>query len=67
MDNNSNNKKSTYNAKAQRKYNEKRKSVSFITTIEKAEQIADCIREKGYNSMNDYLKKLVSRDLGIDL
>lgn len=52
---------------AQARYNKKMKSITFRTNIENHAKIKALTEKKGYTSLNDYLKRLVEKDLNIKL
>ena len=56
-------KKSTYNAKAQKKYNEKRKKIACTVSIERYEQIKAYAELKGFQSLNSYVLNLIDEDM----
>ena len=56
-------KKSTYNAKAQKKYNAKNKIISCKVSIEKYEAIKAHAEIKGFQSLNAYILKLIDDDM----
>lgn len=58
-------KKSTYNAKAQKKYNEKRKKIACSVSNEKYDIIKNHAINKGYNSLNSYIIDLINKDINI--
>lgn len=65
--NNIETKKSTYNAKAQKKYDEKRKKLALTVFNDKYDIIVEKMNKKGFTSVNSYLKSLVEKDLNIKL
>lgn len=58
-----NDKKSTYNPKAQKKYNEGRKKLACNVSNEKYEQIKAHAESKGFLSINSYILYLIDKDL----
>lgn len=56
-------KKSTYNAKAQKKYNEKRKKIACSVSIEKYEEVKKHAELKGFQSLNSYVLYLIDEDM----
>lgn len=56
-------KKSTYNAAAQKKYNEKRKKLGATVTNDEYEKIHAHMTEKGFTSVNSYLLHLIHEDM----
>lgn len=56
-------KKSTYNAAAQKKYNQKRKKLTLNVMNDQYEKIIEHIHKRGYTSVNSYLLDLVNQDM----
>lgn len=56
-------KKSTYNAAAQKKYNEKRKKLGATVTNDEYEKITEHMHAKGFTSVNSYLRRLIREDM----
>lgn len=56
-------KKSTYNAKAQKKYNQKFKNIACKVDIQLYEKIKAYSELKGFKSLNSYLLYLIDEDL----
>ncbi len=56
-------KKSTYNAKAQKKYNERFKFITCKIEKAKAEEIKNHADNKGYKSLNRYIIDLIDADM----
>lgn len=63
MDNTTQTKKSTYNADAQKKYNQKFKFITTKIEKEKATAIENHLKEKGYKSFNSYIISLIDADM----
>ena len=57
------NKKSTYDAKAQKKYNEKFKFITCKIEKGKAEEIKQHAIKKGFTSLNSYIIDLINKDM----
>lgn len=58
-----NNKKSTYNAEAQKKYNQKFKFITCKIERLKAEAIKQHAESKGFKSLNAYIINLIDTDI----
>ena len=58
-----NEKKSTYNYKAQKKYNEKITTLNCKMPNEEAEILKKHICKKGFKSVNAYLLDLIKKDM----
>ena len=56
-------KKSTYDAKAQKKYNEKFKFITCKIDKTKAEEIKQHAKNKGFDSLNSYIISLINEDM----
>ena len=56
-------KKSTYNATAQKKYNEKRKALKCTVMNDKYNIIVEHAKRKGFASINSYILSLINKDL----
>ena len=56
-------KKSTYNAKAQKKYNANFKNIACKVSIEKYEAVKAHAELKGFKSLNAYILKLIDDDM----
>ena len=56
-------KKSTYNAKAQKKYNEKRKKIACSVSNDMYEDIKLHASKKGFTSINSYVLDLIKKDI----
>lgn len=58
-------KKSTYNAKAQKKYNKKRKKIACTVSNELYDDVKLHADKKGYTSINSYVLDLIKKDMNI--
>lgn len=58
-------KKSTYNAKAQKKYNEKRKKIACTVSNELYDDVKLHADKKGFKSINSYVLDLIKKDMNI--
>ena len=58
-------KKSTYNAKAQKKYNEKRKKIACTVSNDLYSDIKLHAEKKGFTSINSYVLNLIKKDMNI--
>ena len=58
-------KKSTYNAKAQKKYNEKRKKIACTVSNELYDDVKLHADKKGFKSINSYVLDLIKKDKNI--
>lgn len=56
-------KKSTYNPKAQKTYNQKRKKLAVTVFNEEYDRITEHLQQKGYTSVNAYLHDLIKADM----
>ncbi|MBO5383590.1 MAG: hypothetical protein J6A30_04750 [Ruminococcus sp.] len=56
-------KKSTYNAKAQKKYNADKKLISCKVHQDYYDKVVQHLTQKGYTSVNSYLLHLIDEDL----
>ena len=56
-------KKSTYDPKAQKKYNAKRKQIACTVSNEVYEDIKKHSENKGYKSINSFLIDLIDQDM----
>lgn len=56
-------KKSTYNAKAQKKYNQKFKIVSCKVDLDFYSDVKLHADKKGYKSLNSYIIDLIKKDM----
>lgn len=56
-------KKSTYNAKAQKKYNQKFKIVSCKVDLDFYADVKMHADKKGYKSLNSYIIDLIKKDM----
>ena len=56
-------KKSTYNAKAQKKYNQKFKIVSCKVDLDFYAGVKQHAENKGYKSLNSYIIDLIKKDM----
>ena len=56
-------KKSTYNAKAQKKYNMKNKNIACKVSNEKYKEIKKHAENKGFSSLNSYVLDLIKKDM----
>ena len=56
-------KKSTYNAAAQKKYNQKRKKLAAVVMNDEYEKIHAQMSKKGFTSVNSYLLHLIHEDM----
>ena len=56
-------KKSTYDPKAQKKYNEKFKFITCKMEKTKAEEIKTHSEKKGFRSLNSYIINLIEEDM----
>ena len=56
-------KKSTYNAKAQKKYNQKFKIVSCKVDLDFYADVKLLADKKGYKSLNSYIIDLIKKDM----
>lgn len=59
-------KKSTYNADAQKRYNQKRKKIACTVFNEKYDIIKKHAKKKGFTSINSYVLSLIDNDLKSD-
>lgn len=59
-------KKSTYNAEAQKKYDQKRKKIACTVFNEKYDMIKKHAKKKGFTSINSYVLSLIDNDLKSD-
>lgn len=59
-------KKNTYNAEAQRRYDKKRKKIACSVSLEKYDIVKTHAAKKGYNSLNSYVLNLIDEDLKRD-
>lgn len=57
------NKKSTYNAKAQKKYNEKFKFVTCKIDLDFYADVKNHAMKKGFTSLNSYIIDLIKKDM----
>jgi predicted HicB family RNase H-like nuclease len=57
------NKKSTYNAEAQKKYNQKFKNIACKVSIEEYNKIKQHAESKGFKSLNAYVINLIDKDI----
>ena len=58
-------KKSTYNAIAQKKYNERNKIISCKVDLDFYNKIKTHTEKKGYKSLNSYIIDLIKKDMNI--
>lgn len=58
-----NTKKSTYNADAQKKYNQKFKFISVKLPAEEGEAVKQHYTKKGFTSANSYILSLIRADM----
>ena len=58
-------KKSTYNAKAQKKYNQKFKIVSCKVDLDFYADVKLNADKKGFKSLNSYIIDLIKKDMNI--
>ena len=58
-----NTKKSTYNAKAQKKYNANFKNIACKVDLDFYATIKDHAEKRGYKSINSYLIDLIDADM----
>lgn len=58
-----NKKKSTYNAKAQKKYNSRNRMIACKVAKERAEEIEKFANSKGFKSFNSYIIHLINEDM----
>lgn len=56
-------KKSTYNAAAQKKYDQKRKKLAAVVMNDEYEKIHAHMTAKGFTSVNSYLLHLIHEDM----
>lgn len=56
-------KKSTYDAKAQKKYNQKFKNIACKVTLEFYADVKKHADSKGYKSLNSYIIDLINKDM----
>jgi len=56
-------KKSTYNATAQKKYNEKRKKIACTVYNDLYDKIKLHASKKGFTSINSYVLDLIKKDM----
>ena len=56
-------KKSTYNAKSQKKYNKKRKQIAASVNNNFYDEIKQHAQNKGFTSINSYVIDLIKRDM----
>lgn len=63
MDTNSAEKKSTYNAAAQKKYNKNFKNISCKVALDKYNNIITHMNRKGFRSVNSYILSLIDEDM----
>ncbi len=56
-------KKSTYNAEYQKKYNEKRKKIACNVSNDMYEDIKLHVSDKGFSSINSYVLDLIKKDM----
>jgi len=59
-------KKSTYNADAQKKYNQKFKFISVKLPAEEGEAVKQHYTQKGFTSANSYILDLIRADMAAD-
>lgn len=53
--------------RANNKYNERNKVIACKINKDKAEEVEKYLKSNGYTSFNDYIKKLITTDSGIEL
>lgn len=58
-------KKSTYNAKAQKKYNQKFKIISCKVDLDFYDKVKTHTKKRGYKSLNSYIIELIKKDMNI--
>lgn len=58
-------KKSTYNAKAQKKYNQKFKIISCKIDLDFYDKVKTHTEKRGYTSLNSYIIELIKKDMNI--
>ena len=58
-------KKSTYNAKAQKKYNQKFKIISCKVDLDFYDKVKTHTEKRGYKSLNSYIIELIKKDMNI--
>lgn len=56
-------KKSTYDAKAQKKYNQKFKNIACKCDIDYYNKVVEHLKSKGFTSINSYILKLIDDDM----
>lgn len=59
-------KKSTYNAKAQKKYNQRFKNIACKCDIDYYNKVVEHMKKKGFTSVNSYLLDLINNDIKLD-
>ena len=58
-------KKSTYDAKAQKKYNQKFKNIACKVDLDFYDKVKTHTEKKGYKSLNSYIIELIKKDMNI--